>query len=106
MCEKARPAQPDGLVGRPYKLAVLALCLVNVAHFYSIASLFAYAGFLAVDNGWAEDEDSAGFVVGVLAIDLHDGRGVLRLVTSGILSAQRRHSLFKTCIVRFRNVTR
>ncbi len=67
MCEKARAAQPDGLVGRPYKLAVLALCLVNVAHFYSIASLFAYAGFLAVDNGWAEDEDSAGFVVGVLA---------------------------------------
>ena len=36
-----------------------------MAHFYSIASLFAYAGFLAVDNGWAEDEDSAGFVVGV-----------------------------------------
>ena len=66
-CARRLAPQPDGLVGRPYKLAVLALCLVNVAHFYSIASLFAYAGFLAVDNGWAEDEDSAGFVVGVLA---------------------------------------
>ena len=38
--------------------AVAALCACNIAHFFTICSLFSYAGFLAVDNGWANDEDS------------------------------------------------
>ena len=47
--------------------AVAALACVNGVHFYSICSIFPYAGFLAVHNGWAPDVDAAGYVVGVLA---------------------------------------
>ena len=47
--------------------AVATLALVNGAHFYTICSLFPYAGFLAVDNGWAESVDAAGYVAGYLA---------------------------------------
>ncbi|KAL3916091.1 MAG: hypothetical protein SGPRY_006967 [Prymnesium sp.] len=54
--------------------AVFAICLANCAHFYSIASIFSYAGFLAVDLGWAPDEDSAGFVAGLLPTILMLGR--------------------------------
>lgn len=47
--------------------AVAALAACNGAHFFTICSLFPYAGFLAVDNGWADDVDSAGNVAGFLA---------------------------------------
>ena len=36
--------------------AAAAVGLCNLAHFYSICSIFSYAGFLAVDCGWAENE--------------------------------------------------
>mgnify|MGYP003684533463 CR=1 FL=1 len=48
-------------------LAIASLGLVNGAHFFTICSVFPYAGFLAVDNGWARDVDSAGYVAGFLA---------------------------------------
>ena len=51
---------------------VLALC--NAAHFYTICSLFAYAGFLVVDLGWEPDVDAAGYVVGYLGTSLVLGR--------------------------------
>jgi MFS family permease len=51
----------------PSASAVATLALVNGAHFYTICSLFPYAGFLAVDSGWADDVDSAGYVAGYLA---------------------------------------
>ena len=44
------------------------------AHFFSIASIFSYAGVLAVDLDWAADEDSAGFVAGLLPTVLMLGR--------------------------------
>lgn len=47
--------------------AVAALMLGNFAHFYSICSLFSYAGIMCVDLGWVENADSAGFVAGFLA---------------------------------------
>ena len=43
---------------------VLALC--NAAHFYTICSLFSYAGFLVVDLGWSPNVDEAGYVAGYL----------------------------------------
>ena len=47
--------------------AVAAVSITNGAHFYSVSSIFPYAGFLAVDRGWADDVDSAGYCVGLLA---------------------------------------
>lgn len=54
--------------------AVAAVCLANCAHFYAICSIFSYAGFLAVDCGWAADEDQAGFAAGLLPTALIMGR--------------------------------
>lgn len=57
----------------PWKaVAVLALC--NASHFYSICSLFSYAGFLCVDLGWSRNVDRAGFVAGWLGTALTLGR--------------------------------
>ncbi|KAL1499936.1 hypothetical protein AB1Y20_012618 [Prymnesium parvum] len=53
---------------------VFVLCLTNCAHFYAMASIFSYAGFLAVDLGWAADEDHAGYVAGLLPTVLMLGR--------------------------------
>ena len=54
--------------------AVVAVAVCNSAHFYSICSIFSYAGFLAVDCGWAADEDTAGWVAGLLPTFLILGR--------------------------------
>lgn len=54
--------------------ALAAACFANMAHFYSICSIFSYAGFLAVDSGWAADSDSAGYVAGWLPTALLLGR--------------------------------
>jgi len=51
---------------------VLALC--NAAHFYTICSLFSYAGFLVVDLGWSQNVDEAGYVAGYLGSALVVGR--------------------------------
>ena len=51
---------------------VLALC--NAAHFYTICSLFSYAGFLVVDLGWSPNVDEAGYVAGYLGSALVVGR--------------------------------
>ena len=51
---------------------VLALC--NAAHFYTICSLFSYAGFLVVDLGWSPTVDEAGYVAGYLGSALVVGR--------------------------------
>lgn len=53
---------------------VAALSLAQMAHFYSMCSIFAYAGFLAADSGWVDSEDSAGYVAGLLATMLPLGR--------------------------------
>ncbi len=53
---------------------VAAAGLANCAHFYAICSIFSYAGFLAVDNGWAADIDSAGYTAGLLPTALILGR--------------------------------
>ena len=45
-----------------------------MAHFYAICSIFSYAGFLAVDCGWADDIDSAGYAAGLLPTALIFGR--------------------------------
>jgi MFS family permease len=50
-----------------YRRGVAALAAANCAHFFSVCSIFPYAGFLAVDNGWAVDIDAAGYVAGWLA---------------------------------------
>lgn len=55
-----------------------ALCIANAAHFYSLCSIFSYAGFLAVDCGWAAHEDEAGFAAGLLPTAVLLGR----LITS------------------------
>lgn len=53
--------------GKTYRKGVAALAAANCAHFFSVCSIFPYAGFLAVDNGWAVDIDAAGYVAGWLA---------------------------------------
>jgi len=53
---------------------VIAIGWANAAHFYSLCSIFSYAGFLAVDCGWAADADTAGFVAGLLPTAVLFGR--------------------------------
>ena len=53
---------------------VAALCLAQMAHFYSMCSIFSYAGFLAADSGWVSTPDRAGYVAGLLATMLPLGR--------------------------------
>ena len=53
---------------------IAALALSNMAHFYSLCSIFSYAGFLAVDCGWASDTDTAGFAAGLLPTFVMLGR--------------------------------
>jgi len=53
---------------------VIAIGWANAAHFYSLCSIFSYAGFLAVDCGWAADADTAGFVAGLLPTAVLCGR--------------------------------
>ena len=50
----------------PSVSAISALCLLSAAHSYSLSAFFAYASFLAVDMGWADDIDSSGSAVGML----------------------------------------
>ena len=78
---------PDGMQNRPllgYK-PVIALAMSNAAHFYSICSIFSYAGFLAVDCGWAETEDEAGYTAGLLPTAIMLGRLTMS-ITYGKLS--------------------
>lgn len=65
---KAAPTQPLPL------RAVITLCMAQVAHFYSMCSVFSYAGFLAVDLGWVANADRAGYVAGLVAAMLPLGR--------------------------------
>jgi len=53
---------------------VVLLCLCQIAHFYSMCSIFSYAGFLCVDAGWVKSADRAGFLAGLLATMLPLGR--------------------------------
>ena len=53
---------------------VAALCLAQMAHFYSMCSIFSYAGFLAADSGWVSTPDRAGYVAGLVAAMLPLGR--------------------------------
>ena len=53
---------------------VVALSVCNSAHFYSLCSIFSYAGFLAVDCGWAPEKDRAGYVAGLLPTAVLIGR--------------------------------
>lgn len=67
--EKCRPLcrngakRTDPIPWRP----MVVLCMCNVAHFYSICSLFSYAGIMTTDLHWVESRDEAGFVAGFLA---------------------------------------
>mmetsp|Transcript_6477 Transcript_6477/g.15920 ORF Transcript_6477/g.15920 Transcript_6477/m.15920 type:complete len:507 (-) Transcript_6477:284-1804(-) len=45
---------------------VVAVCIGNSAHFYTICSLFSYAGIMCSDLGWADSNDTAGFAAGLL----------------------------------------
>mmetsp|Transcript_142815 Transcript_142815/g.319322 ORF Transcript_142815/g.319322 Transcript_142815/m.319322 type:complete len:505 (+) Transcript_142815:2-1516(+) len=45
---------------------VVAVCIGNAAHFYTICSLFSYGGIMCSDLGWADSNDTAGFAAGLL----------------------------------------
>ena len=62
-----------------------ALCTMEFAHFYSISSVSAYAGFLSVDNSWAPNLNTAGRVSGLLSTALVVGR-LCTTMLWGILS--------------------
>jgi len=56
----ARGAAPPPLEeeDRAIPIRVIALlCMAQVAHFYSMCSIFSYAGFLCVDSGWVASQD-------------------------------------------------
>lgn len=57
-----------------YRRGLAVLFLANAAHSWSITSIFSYVGYLAVDCGWAENEDRAGAVAGVIASAMPFGR--------------------------------
>lgn len=48
------------------RLQVAFLCMMDSAHFYTVCSLFSYAGVLTADMHWTEDKNDAGFVAGWL----------------------------------------
>ena len=52
----------------------LVLMMSNFSHFFAMNSLFAYAAFLCVDQGWSQSIDTAGFFAGTLASGLFAGR--------------------------------
>jgi hypothetical protein len=54
--------------------AIAALNVCNCAHFYSLCSIFSYAAFLSVDNGWVATIDQAGFMAGLLPTMVMAGR--------------------------------
>jgi len=68
------PRSPQSDRQPPRISSIAALCLVSAAHAYSLSAFFAYAGFLAVDLGWATDLDHVGVVVGVLGTCLPAAR--------------------------------
>ena len=47
-------------------LQLAFLCVVECAYFYTMCSIFSFAGILSVDLGWAADKNEAGFVAGWL----------------------------------------
>ena len=66
------------LRGRWRSLASAAHCVCTTrvmrGKCRAICSICSYAGFLAVDNGWATDIDSAGYTAGLLPTALILGR--------------------------------
>jgi len=70
------------------RIAVLAAA--HMAHAYSISSIFAYAGIMCVELGWADDEDSAGYIAGFLGSVLTFGR----LPTASLWGQVRVHAPF------------
>ena len=68
MCRPAVAEKPSDVMLPPFPKwsHILPLCLVSMAHTYSLSGFFAYAGFLAVDLGWSQDADHSGIAVGVL----------------------------------------
>ncbi|CAE7351736.1 ZIFL1 [Symbiodinium necroappetens] len=41
-------------------------CLIDATHFYTVCSLFSYAGILCADLGWVPDRNEAGYLAGWL----------------------------------------
>ena len=74
MCQSAFESERPVTPARINRRAVFTVCFANCAHFYSMASIFSYAGILAVDLEWAPDADRAGFVAGLLPTVLMLGR--------------------------------
>lgn len=74
---------------------VFVLCLCDGAHFYSICSLFSYAGVMSADLEWVSDRDSAGFVAGLLA----SGGMFGRTLTSQLVGRGARRFGYKAMIV-------
>jgi MFS family permease len=75
MCQA--PAHAKLQVGKTAALdmrAIAALSVCNLAHFYSLCSIFSYAPFLCVDAGWVQDIDGAGFMAGLLPTMVMLGR--------------------------------
>jgi MFS family permease len=71
MIRKVKESESGPILGwKP----VIALSVCNSAHFYSLCSIFSYAGFLAVDCGWAPDRDRSGYVAGLLPTAVLVGR--------------------------------
>lgn len=71
MIRKVKDSESGPILGwKP----VIALSVCNSAHFYSLCSIFSYAGFLAVDCGWAPDRDRSGYVAGLLPTAVLVGR--------------------------------
>ena len=74
---KEEPPLLEGKAAQAHPLplrAVATLCMAQIAHFYSMCSVFSYAGFLAVDLGWVANADRAGYVAGLVAAMLPLGR--------------------------------
>lgn len=56
----------ENRIGALPRLQVAFLCMTDAAHFYTVCSLFSYAGVLTADMHWTEDKNDAGFVAGWL----------------------------------------
>ena len=76
--KSAAPAERPLTASEWKRVAVIAAGMMG--HSYSIGSIFSYVGIMAVDLGWADDADAAGFVASLLSSALT----VARLPTASL----------------------
>lgn len=71
---------PDAMAEKLPRMRIAFACLVDASHFYTVCSVFSYAGVLCADLKWVSDRNSAGFLAGWLQSSNVFGRSLMSSV--------------------------